>query len=308
MRLRYLISLLVYFAIMLRVIGLNAPTDYNGYRQHLTKSVILNLENPLKPEIDDIDGKHYIFMQEFPIYQTIVSIICKLTNNYSWFMLRIFSVICFILALFLLWELYPNPTVLIVFLFSPLSIAMSRSCQPDMLMIAMQLVAILSFKKKEFFEGFIGLLIAGLIKPMALCVIVPIMCLRIGKKGYLAILMALIGCFWWWVWYSNPIRMASGYPGTAILNSQYILTSIYYQLSHLGFYKDMGFHLFKTALTPIGIIFIYGLFKHWNKFWGFWVISSFLALSMFPEQSRQEYYLLMTIIPCSYFMGRAIDG
>lgn len=296
---------IVWFGLIIRIVGLNAPTDYNAYRQHLTSSVIKNLGNPFRPQIDD--DKRYDFMQEFPMYQLIAKPFAEI-GHYSWFSLRITSVFWWLVALFLLWKIFPNPIALILFTFSPLSIAMSRSCQPDMMMIAFQLLTIWAFWRKRPFLGFLGLLGAGLVKVSALAIILPILWLKPQKKGILAIICGVMAVFWWWVIYSGPIRTVSGYEGTKIYNLSYILSSIAFQLSHLGFYKETLWHIFYTTLTPLGfILLIWGMIKHWNWFWGLWVIAVLISYCLLPEQSRQEYYILTLIVPASYFISKAYE-
>ncbi|KJJ85354.1 dolichyl-phosphate-mannose-protein mannosyltransferase [Candidatus Omnitrophus magneticus] len=334
MKIRFIFWILLLLGISIRLVNINQPfLEYNATRQVETAMVVRNFVsngfNFLYPEVDDQGKGPTYLMQEFPLITAPLSGICFVIKAIPEWLLRLTSVISFILALIFFYKIvsfcWDEETAIIasiIFIFSPLSILMSRVFQPDMAMLSFILICFYGFSKwsiigqnKYIFPAIIGFTGAVLLKIVNLYILIPIIYLAfIGIKGkkisYLGFVFFLFFSFipivWWWGIHAPRVRAL--FPNEYdIFGAAYIAQSIKEHIFYMPFYKEIFKHTAGAVLTPaIFLMFICGIFsyKNKNKFLYLWLAGFILFVMLIPEQSKQEYYMLGVIPIAAIFSAK----
>ncbi len=326
-----------------RLININQPLlEYNATRQVETAMILRNFMNGgfnfLYPEIDDNGKGPAYLMQEFPLITAPLSVICFFMKNAPEWLMRLFSVIFFMMTAILLYKLvlryYGGKIALlsaIIFIFSPLSILMSRVFQPDMAMLFFIVGCFYYFlkwqdggKSSHLVYSILGFIGAVLLKITNLYIALPILFLIFVRRekaiaGYWAkicifFIVSLIPIIWWWGYHTTVVRNAFPLPHTSTFSAKYLMSSAMFFLTYAPFYAEILRYVVVAALTPvIFIVFLYGVIlrkasSQENNFLYVWLLSVILFFLAVPEQSKQEYYMLSLVPVASVFAAMGISS
>lgn len=337
-RLNLIFAAMLFAGAAIRLVNVNQPLlEYNATRQvqtaMITRNFAFNGGHFLYPEVDDQGKGPTYLIQELPIITFPVAVICRHLGYIPEWLLRSSSLFFFIIAAFLFYLLARacsgERTALVasaIFIFSPLSILMSRTFQPDMAMVLFTMLCIYFFARwmvsgswAHFALAACGFAGAVLLKITNFYLVVPLAYLFFAWRGdrkmplYKAALFAalvMVPICWWWLYHAPSVRNLYPNPYDTF-SPGYVLESMKAHLGYAPFYGEMFYHLAGAALTPlIFAAFIYGLFMlrsgRQDGLLFFWTLSVILFLLAVPEQSKQEYYMLSIIPPAAILAARGI--
>ncbi|WP_138497553.1 ArnT family glycosyltransferase [Nostoc sp. PA-18-2419] len=332
------ILFLIILAIVLRIYNINSPIiGIHSWRQSDTAAIARNFyENGFNffyPQIDWGGNSLGYCETEFPIYSFIVALIYKIFGV-SEFWGRLTSIICFLVALYFLYQLVIkilNKKVAfwscLFFISLPLNVYYSRTFQPEAMLLMCSIIGIYYFIHWLDSEEWKELIISGIFVALACLIkVLPIIYLGIpifylawtkfGIKVFLQIslwiysILILVSLVIWYyhahqllLEYGNTFGFWSG--STNRYNYNIVLT--------LHFWTEI---LFRTAIRHFAIfgfvIFLLGLFisrKTRREYvLDVWLFSVILTWILVPITSLvHEYYQLQFMLPGVIFMGKACN-
>ncbi|MEW6407095.1 MAG: glycosyltransferase family 39 protein [Patescibacteria group bacterium] len=335
----FLLSFLL--GIILRMININQPLlEYNTTRQAqtamITKNYILNKLHFLYPTIYNYSGENPTYlMQEFPLITAPVAIACYLIGTIPDWLLRIPSLFSFIMATFFLFKLVElcwNRKLAVIssciFIFSPLSILMSRTFQPEMPMLFFLLMMFYFLWKWVYDDNIYSLIFSAfsfmcciLLKVTNLYLLLPILYIILSNKKKIdyrlfnfivAFVLAFLPVLWWYGYHCPKIRHLFPNQYDVIFNIHYqtIFTKKY--LTNFNFYLRLIVHIIRTAFTPlVSIAFIIGLLirhrTNEEKFLFFWLCGVIIFLLSFPSVTDHEYYKLVIVPIGAIYAARGVS-
>jgi 4-amino-4-deoxy-L-arabinose transferase-like glycosyltransferase len=285
------------------------------------------------PEIDENGKGPYLHNVEMPICTYLAAILYRVTGGVSEGWGRMVSVIFSMLMLLYLFRLTrkiaDERTAFWVVLFaglSPLSLALSRSMQPDMATLAFCVTALFYFYEYQE-SGKIrhAALSAALFclgvaaKIYSLYLFVPIIFLAWQKnkarvffdiKNYVYAVVVSLALIWYWhMWRVGQEVQNLAYPSfhypPGILEGRFG----YFKLFMPPYVQLPAKTLILHILTPLGAIcFVRGLFMRipsQQRLMPVWLGGVvFYLLVMWPTAVIHPYYLLFLVPPVSFFMAR----
>ena len=311
-----LVTIIILSGLALRFYRINQPIlEYFPERQtqtaEITRNIYANGWNDFWiPKIRYEKGYPTPLVLELPIYNLITAglyssfgqnlILGRLVSIFAYLISSIFF------ALIILKHsdkklLFP---ALLVFVFSPLHVLVSRSFQPDEFALMFLLISI-------YYSSYFFLIISGFIKlPFYLFGLIFTLKkhtkIRLGILKYLIFFMPIIV----WSIRASMIMKGEGYSGAyAILNWFDPLFFLDYR-----FYTSVFNILHINALTTIGLLFfIIGLFYSWREksmaLWKTWLFASILYAAFFNRHvSTHEYYSLPLMPPLATFTGAGMSA
>ena len=326
---KYIFMLMLLAGTSVRLVNLNQPLlEYNTTRQVQTAMIARNFSfgdaRILYPEVDGRGKGPAYLMQELPIITYPVAMICRSLGSVPEWLLRSTSVIFFFFGatmFFLLSrKLFGDGVALIasmVFIFSPLSVLMSRTFQPDMLMTCFIIMVFYFLTEWNAKNRIYNLIFASAafsgalcLKPINVYVLLPVLYVvfkdreKSGvdvRRFIIAFSMALLPALWWYGYHGPKVRQLFDTVGGINFNLTHNIESIKQYLVDPRFYLKLFVHIAQKALTPfIFLAFMLGLFVNpkgkKNGFLLFWLGSVIIFFLAFPEFTDHEYYKL-AIIP-----------
>lgn len=307
------VFLIIIFGLFLRLYNIaQPPFEFFPERQTQTAEITRNIYvNGWKdfwiPKITYEKGYPTPLVYETPIYNLAVSALYKIFGP-SFVLGRIVSLFFFLMSsifFVLIIRKYSTKKILIpsllIFVFSPLHVLVSRSFQPDEMALALLMASL-------YFPSFFLLSLSGLIKlPFYLFGVIEIFREKNYKVEfikYLAFFMPIL----LWSLRASFIMKHSGF------GEGYLIFNWFNPLFFLDprFYVST-FNIFHiNVLTTLGLLFfIIGLFKTWGEnnmyIWKKWLYISLLYVAVFNKHiSTHEYYSLPLIPPLAAFAGAGI--
>ncbi|XHR84317.1 MAG: ArnT family glycosyltransferase [Gloeotrichia echinulata GP01] len=323
-------------ALSVRLYNINSPIiGIHSWRQSDTAAIARNFyENGLNffyPQIDWGGNSPGYCETEFPIYSFIVALIYKVFGVHE-FWGRLFSVICFIVALYFLYQLvikYYNSKIAfwscLCFTILPLNIYYSRTFQPESMLLMCSVIGIYYFSNWLESEKYPDLILSATFVALA-CLIkvlpviylgIPLFYLAWTKFGirifaqlslwiYSIFILATL-----FLWYSHAHQLFLEYGNTFGFSADSTDRYNYQIIFTLNFWTEL---IFRTAVRHFAIfcfpIFITGLFirrKTPREYvFDVWLVAVILTWVLVPVTSVvHEYYQLPFMLPGVVFIGKA---
>lgn len=330
-------------ALFVRVYNLNLPfvEPYNNIsRQSMSATVVRNLYekgfNLLYPEIDENGPGPYLYNVEMPIYALLMAVAYLVCGGVHEAAARSVSVFFSMAMLYALYRLISHLRgdklalyALIFASFSPMSVALARSVQPDMTMVAAGTISLYWYclyvdtaNKRFFYSSALAMLLAILSKLTAFYLIIPITYLawsRAGvaifkeKKNYAYIAIIALSLIWYGaMWYAGRTEGLVYSPYDYLPDEQRgsfnYLELFTYSYSKLSV-KVFCFHV----LTAVGLcFFVVGLVaarkEASSRFFYVWLASVvFYILLFYPKIFIHPYYQLSAVPALAFFVARGAD-
>ncbi|MCF2147830.1 glycosyltransferase family 39 protein [Desmonostoc muscorum LEGE 12446] len=330
------ILFLLILAVALRIYNINSPIiGIHSWRQSDTAAIARNFYengfNLFYPQIDWGGNLPGYCETEFPIYSFIVALIYRIFGVAE-FWGRFFSIICFLVALYFLYQFIIKildkkvaSWSCLFFVILPLNIYYSRTFQPESMLLMCSVIGIYYFTNWLDSEKWQDLILSGsfvalacLIKVLPIIYLgIPLFYLAWTKYGIrvfsqislwiYSILILIPVAIWYYhahqlfLEYGNTFGFWSG--STNRYNYNIVLT--------LNFWTEI---FFRTAVRHFAIfgfpIFLLGLFiprrTRREYVLDVWLISVVLTWILVPITSLvHEYYQLQFMLPGVVFMGKA---
>lgn len=244
---------------------------------------------------------------ELPVYNLIIAAAWKLFGPILVFG-RLVSLVCYIIASIffaLILIKYTSRKILfpalVIFVFSPLHVLVSRSFQPDELAFMFLLISI-------YYRSYIFLMISGFIKlPFYIFGLI----FTLERRGKALIIFKYFLFFIpisIWSIRASMIMSGQGYAGN------YTISNWFDPLLFLDyrFYLSVFSIIHTNILTTLGLmLFTVGLFNCWRKksmdIWKKWLFILILYVLFFNRHvSTHEYYSLPFLAPLAAFTGAGI--
>lgn len=332
--------LILVVGLFLRLYKVDLPLlEFYPSRQIQTAEVTRNLYREgfsvLAPTVHYLGPQNSLFLVEFPLYNLAVASLYWLGGGVEETFGRLFSILGFIASFTLLYKLAREYTgkigavaALFFYTFSPLSIMVSRSFQPDQWMLAFSLASLyflhLYLKRKgqrsDFATMALFLLSAGLASlsillkiPAFIFTIIPAVYLLLKRgnnslniPGYLAV--ALVPVFFWYVWAVLVSRAGIVLPANTQIANWFgfeVFASPKYWSNIFGFEMNL-------VLLPVGmILFLFGLAVKGAirpQFLYVWLATVILYFLIFNKHNMTHEYYHLPILPiAAIFIGGAVQ-
>lgn len=280
----------------------------------------------LAPRVSYLGPTKELLVAEFPIYNFYVSLLYKITNTSNEILGRAFSVLGWALSYFLLYRIAvkyigQNASLIAVFFytFSPVSVLVSRSFQPDQWLITVSLFSIYFAdtwtRKKNSGMFYVTAVFASISLLMKITsgffTFLPIVYLIKQAQGRLltakTIVFSIISVSpaIFWYYYASSINKL----GTAIEKSSEISNWFGFDVFvNPKYYANIFGFIDNLVLLPFGILlFIVGVsgkIKKDSYFLYAWLGSIILYFLFFNKHNMtHEYYLLPFLPIASIFIG-----
>ncbi|MBI4432107.1 MAG: glycosyltransferase family 39 protein [Candidatus Omnitrophica bacterium] len=329
--------LIIFAAVAVRFYHLDLPymEPYNSVsRQMTTATIARNFYehgfNFFYPEIDLNGPGPYYETAEVPVVPYLIALSYKAAGGVREWAGRMVSVLfslLFMLVMFLfvkrIYGIVAANAALCFLAFSPISVAFSRSVQPDMFMLLASASCLYFFYEycrtrglKHFFISLIFLMLALWTKPYTLYLLPVIFVMAWNAQGksifrdpkyYFYLAVAALSLFWYWNMYELSLTMNQNYR-TLAYDRGVVPLSWGYLLS-LGHFVTIFKIFFIHVLTPVAsILFLLGFLNRKPEkeslifyVWFFGIVL-FLA-AVWPIFIMNHYYLLAMLPVCAVFVG-----
>ena len=331
------ILFLLALALSVRLYNVNSPIiGTHSWRQSDTAAMARNFHtngyNFMYPQID-WGGLPGYCETEFPIYSFIVALLYKIFGAHD-FLGRLFSIICFLIAIYFLYKLiliYFNKNTAfwacLVYSVLPLNIYYSRTFQPESMLLMCSVISIYYFSNWLNSARYQDLIISGTFTSIAcLLKVLPIIYLGIPLV-YLAstkLRIKILSNISLWIyclsvllvtfaWYYHAHDIFLRYGNTFGFSANSTDRYDYHVLLSLNFWTDL---IFRTVVRHFAIflfpVFIAGLFikrKTAQEYvFDVWLLAIIATQILVPVTSSvHEYYQLSFMLPSVVFIGKAFD-
>ncbi len=328
---------LLTLAIAIRIYNINSPIiGIHSWRQSDTAAMARNFYennfNLFYPQIDWGGNSPGYCETEFPIYSFIVALIYKIFGGVSEFWGRYFSILCFLVALYFLYQLIVKildqqtaSWSCLFFVILPLNVYYSRTFQPESMLLMCSVIGIYYFINWLDFEKQQDLILSGSFVALACLIkVLPIIYLGI-PIFYLAWTKYNIRVFsqislWIYsililisvaAWYYHAHQLFLDYGNTFGFWSGSTNRYNYNIVLSWRFWTEIFFRTVVRHFAIFGFpIFLLGLFitrkTRQEYVLDIWLISVILTWVLVPITSLvHEYYQLQFMLPAVIFMGKA---
>lgn len=328
---RFFLVLILIIGLCVRLYRINLPLlEFYPSRQIQTADITRNLYRDgfqiLKPQVSYLGSTKQLFPVEFPFYNFFVALTYKIAGTSDEIFGRILSLFAWVVSFFLIYKIAKIfadiKTAMIAtffYTFSPLSVLISRSFQPDQWMLTFSLASLyvlyLGLRKKSNIIIFISALLAAcalLIKlPSAIFTLLPAYYLIsqnqkrwINLKTVIFSSIAILPALSWY-YYASIISKS----GEALTSESAISNWFGFEIFFdPKFYSNIYGFENNLVLMPTGILlFLIGIFTKLKKnSYFFYVLlgSVFLYFIIFNKHNMtHEYYHLPFLVIASIFIG-----
>lgn len=329
MNLKTIALLILVVGLSLRLYKLDLPLlEFYPSRQIQTAEVTRNLYREgfavLTPTVHYLGPQNNLFLVEFPLYNLAVASLYWLGGGVDETFGRLFSILGFVISFILLYKLareyvgkVGTVTALFFYSFSPLSILISRSFQPDQWMMTLSLSAIyflhlfLKRKIRAFFflsAGLASLSILLKIPSFIFTVIPAVYLLKkeedFSKNAPIYFMVATIPMLFWYI-YAIWVSRAGNVLGANTQISNWFGFEIFINPTYWS--NIFGFEM-NLVLLPVGmVLFLFGLaVKNGIKsqFLYVWLAMVILYFLIFNKHNMtHEYYHLPLLPIAAIFIG-----
>ena len=329
-----LFLIILLFGLSVRLYKIDIPLlEFYPSRQIQTAEITKNLfydSEFLKPKVSYLGPEKKIFLLEAPIYNSIVVLTYKIFGGVNETLGRAVSVWAWLIAAFLIYSIsrmftknIGSLTALYFYTFSPLSVLISKSFQPDQWMITFSLAAIFTLlkwtKNKKVVYFVISSIFASLAiltkLPAIIFLLFPLLLLILTTKlkiGRLFFLYFFVACLPVGVWtaYGFLLKDFSGVSHSAFSVGNWFGINLFWNRQY--YYNVFGFE-YHLVLLPTGILlFIVGIFqklKPDQRFLYFWLFGVFAYFIIFNKHNMtHEYYHLPMLPIACLFIGIACEN
>lgn len=302
-------------AFLIRLININSPLlEFFPPRQTQTAEITRNIYKNGWPDFWTpkvryfTNGSPIPYVLEFPLYNILVAVLYNLFGpNLIWG--RIVSLAFFVLSSIVFYRLliktiptFPAILAILFYSFSPLNILVSRSFQPDELVLFLLLFAI--YKKSWLIFSL------AILTKLPVAIFAPIMLYRssLSRNNFIKLALSIIPPL---AWYYRAGKLTI-HPAIA----RNFDLSNWFQ-PQLWLQPNWYFSLFQIeqiwVLTTLGLLFF------WIGFWGkiskkkidlwlIWLANGILYLTLFNYHAMtHEYYHLFLLPPLSIFVGLGLS-
>ncbi len=321
----------IVLGLMLRLYKINIPLlEFYPSRQIQTADIARNFFktdlNILHPAVSYFGARNTSFLIEFPGYNYLVSLLYFVFEVHE-VIGRLISVLAWLVSIIFIYKIVlklgtktiANISCLFYSL-SPLSILISRSFQPDQLMIAFSLAGIYYFLKWNKENDIVSLLlsvgfvsISVLLKlPSVIFTFLPIfLFILINKRNRVKPLLIYITCIivptFLWYGYAYIQRQSSAITVGGFSLSTWFGFDVFLNPNYYLYIFGFEYNL---VLLPIGIIlFVIGIFqklKPSQRFLYFWLGGVFVYFLVFNKHNMTHEYYHLPILPIAVlFVGIA---
>jgi len=327
-----ILLVILFTGLLVRLWRINIPLlEFYPTRQvqtaEITQNLIKDNFNLFYPRVDYFGPNRVYYMYEFPGYNLIVAALHQISGNVSDINGRIVSIFSYLVAIIFLYkiaaELLNKQIALIaIFFFSlfPLNVLVSRSFQPDEMMLASSLGSlhflILWLKKGAWkFLIFSSLLFAWavLIKVVAVVFLfLPIIYIlhKGSTKKYqpLPVIYLLVSLVPSMLWYFHAFEVSTRLNTASSTAFNLFIWFDPENLINPKYYSTIFGHEYNLVILPAGmVLFLIGLLSKLNKkqtiaYW--WLGSVVLYFLIFNKHNMtHEYYHLPFLPIASIFIG-----
>ncbi len=342
MKRRETAAVVFFAAFFLRVYHLNLPylESYNNLtRQSVVGMIVRNFYrhgfNFFYPELDLNGNGPSLFAGEVPVYSYLMALAYRFSGGVHEWAARLVSVAVSMGTLYFLYKLVQKATdeklalyALVFAAFSPLNLALSRSIQPDAMMLfgsAGALYGLYSYfdsKRPAYFvlsAFFLWLAVAS--KAHALYLFIPLLFIAWQNQGWRLFrrwenYVYAAFCLTPLIWYFHMIRMGETgqlvYGGTLL----YGKGDAYADVGRLFGWRTLvscAKVFLLHVLTPGGaILFFLGWFdrrKRPDTLFYVWLFSILVYAAVFwPIFIDHSYYQLPFVLPAAYFVAKGFEA
>lgn len=330
-KLKIVLLLIVFAGLALRLYRIDLPLlEFYPSRQVQTADITRNFINYdfnlLNPTVSYLGSGFQPFLIEFPGYNLAVAIIYKLAGSTNEIYGRLFSIAGFLIASVFLFKLAKMLTsgaeatiALFFFTFSPLSILISRSFQPDQWMLTFSIMSIyyLAIWSKKgrnsiFVLAALCAAISILLKlPAAIFILIPATYLILHSNSksrllsfFIFLFIALLPSIVWYGYsYLQNLKGLHNEGAFGLVNWFEFKVFLNYK-----YWADIFGFEFNLVLLPVGmILFLIGFISRLKAsqfllyFWLFGIIVYFLIFN--KHNMTHEYYHLPFLPLASVFIG-----
>lgn len=327
------ILLILILGIAIRLYKLDLPLlEFYPTRQVQTAEITRNLYREgfdiFSPSVRFYGPGPGFLMFEFPAYNLAVAGLYAILGFESEILGRAFSIFGWIFSFFFLWQLsnkyigrIGTTTALFFYTFSPLSVMISRSFQPDQWMLTLTLGAIYFIIKWSekigkihlYLSSILFLLLAILVKIPAIIFTfgtIAFFLLKVRTRNFLKIIYLILALLPALVWYAfilisrENIAFGENYNRSFFFSSKLII--------NLNYYSTIFGHLLNFVLLPVGILlFAIGISIKLVKnqfFLYWWLVSVGIYFLIFNVHNTVHEYYNLPILPiAAIFIGLGFE-
>lgn len=318
--------IILLLGLTLRLWKIDIPLlEFYPSRQIQTAEITRNLYEGkgsfFDPTVNYLGPKPVTYLAELPIYNSFVALLYKLNGSVNESLGRFVSIFGWVVSFFFLYLISKKylgsvgiVTTLFFYTFSPLSILVSRSFQPDEWMLALSMVSIYLIDVKFFISAVFASLAILFKFPSVVFIIVPVLLYMIEKKIafklrlllYLAI--ALLPSLIWYIY-----AVIIGKSGQALSNASTVSNWFSFDvLVSPKFYSNVFGFESNLVLLPIGLLFFVTGFltklqrhQYFLYWWIAGVVSYFLIFN--KHNMTHEYYHLPILPIAAIFIGMSCE-
>lgn len=331
---KYLPLVIFSIGLLIRLYKIDLPLlEFYPSRQIQTAEITRNLLREgfeiLAPKVHYLGPGPGFFLVEFPLYNSAVAFLYSIFGLHE-YLGRLLSTAGWAISFLFLWRLAVSYTskfvanvALFFYSFSPLSILVSRSFQPDQWMLTTSIAAIYFLQRWVKFANWYSFYLSAVLASMAILLKIPAVIFTLVPITYLIFrlknqvgglqkacyyILVLVPSALWYLWATlvsksgNPLEhnvaLSNWFGFEVFLNPQY-------------YANILGFEI-NLVLGPIGVLlFLIGLFlrlKPHQSILFFWLLGIIFYFLIFNKHNMtHEYYHLPFVPIAAIFAGIAIE-
>jgi len=332
---KIILIIVIFIGLAIRLIRLDQPLTDFSTRQVETAMIARNFYyhgfNLKTPQMDLLSiGKGGILALEPGLIPLLVALLYKLRGGVEEYLARLLSIFFWAGGIYIYYRwfsLFSKRLAfwgVVIFSFSPLSIILSRTVQPEMAMLFFSIIGLYYLTKHSLgrarfylWLGAVSAAIAILLKPTALAIMFPFTFLYFNREKRLG------GAFWLvaffiisptLAWYGPTILSSGFYPSSIIKNWTLVEFICPGQWVRAENWRSIFANIWGISLTPIGFfLFLLGLFLKKEKstefLFYYWLggIALFLFAFFYHAQTHIYYWLPFTAVGV-YFMANGLEA
>lgn len=319
-RINIICVLIILLGLLIRLFKINIPLlEFYPTRQIQTAEITRNLYadgfNLLKTKVHYFGPGDVLFLLEFPLYNTVVALIYKLAGGPMEIYGRLVSITGWLLASIFLFRITGRLTnsrvalfSLFIYTFSPLSVSVSRSFQPDQWMLTLSLGAIYFIEKWAraqkpiiFYLSCLFASLAILVKlPSAVFTIIPIALVIYRKtRFYKLIVFVVIALTPSIIWYLYTATA----PKVQLLEENFTISNWFRPSLFIDpkYYSTIFGYQYNFGLLPLGIfLFLVGIalkLKGSQKLLYYWLAGVMGYFIIFNRHVMGHEYYHLPLLP-----------
>lgn len=325
------IAIIIIVGLAIRLYRINIPIlEFYPSRQIQTADIARNFFktdlNIFHPAVSYFGKDSTPFLIEFPGYNYSVALVYLVFGVHE-VIGRLVSVLAWLISIIFIYKIASYlgsktsaNIACLFYTFSPLSVLISRSFQPDQLMITFSIAGIYYFLKWNKKDNFISLLLSAIFISVSVLLKLPsviftflpiVLFVLINNKNRVKPLLIYFTCVLLptllWYGYAYFQKQSSAITSGGFSLSTWFGFDVFL---NPNYYKNIFSFEYNLVLLPIGIcLFVLGVFyklKRTQKFLYFWLGSVIIYFLVFNKHAMtHEYYHLPFLSVAVLFIGIA---